>query len=313
MKEKAAVARRVIRVGTGLLIFCGVLLWSPAQENEPSHFVYYEKAPPIVDLGVEDLRRDYPGLSTVAFAEDQQELPFVLSGIGESLQAFFRYFPNTISREKVQQERLGENGKAEARLDQESYYLVVARIGRETSGFDESRTDAKGKPIVQKRLRGRSFLTSGFAGAGIFFLPVNQKEFRFRFLGRDPEMSGAYVVAFSSKRECSLQGKFEMGEDQGLLLSQGLAWIHPDSFRLLTMTTSLQAVLSPKPVVLSLRTNIQFDAITFKSAAQTFSLPVKVEVNINWQGTAYRNVHRYSDYRLFSVETHETRAPGSLP
>jgi hypothetical protein len=313
MKGISEIARFVLRAGTALLISWGALLCSPAQESASPQLVYYQKARPLVDLSPEELRRDYLELGTVSFSEDQQDLSLVLSRTGESLDAFFRYFPNTISREKVRQERLGENGKIDAKLDQETYYLVVARTGRETSGFDESRTDAKGRPVAQKRLQGKSFLTSGFAGAGIFFLPVNQKEFRFHLLGRDPEMSGAYVVAFSAKRECGLQGKFEMGEDQALLLSQGLAWIHPDSFRLLTMTTSLQAILAPKPVVLALRTNILFDEVTFSSPTRAFSLPVKVEVNINWRGALYRNVHRYSDYRLFSVEVYESRSPVEKP
>jgi hypothetical protein len=297
------------------LALCGLLTLAAAsaQEKGGSSLVYYQRARPVVDLKVEELRQGYPELANVRFSEEEGDLPSVLSRTGETQEAFFRYFPNTISREKVRQERVGENGRVEAHLDQESFYLVVARTGRETSGFDESRTDAKGRPVTRKRLKGQSFLTSGFAGVSIFFLPVNQKEFRFRFLGRDDERCGAYVVAFSAKRESSLLGKIEIGGEEALLLSQGLVWIHPDSFRLLAMTTEIQSILAPQPLVLTLRTSILFEDVDFTSSARTFSLPVKVEVNVNWRGTLHRNIHRYSDYRLFSVETHETRAPVAKP
>ncbi len=304
---------RLLPRGSVLVSVCiafaaGVVALYPGQDPA-EHLTYYLKTPPIVNFGVEELRSSYPDLAGLEVVDDQQELVSILLRTGASLEEFFRFFPNTISREKVRQERMGEDGRLEAKLEQESYYLVMARTGRETSGFDESRTDDRGKPIERKRLRGQSFLTSGFAGVGIFFLPINQKEFQYRLLGRDSSRSGAYVIAFSSRRDSSLRGKLEVGEDEAQLLTQGLAWIHPDTFRLLRMTTVLQAVFATKPVILALRTNIQFDEIKLNASVPSFSLPAKVEVNINWRGTIYRNIHRYSDYRLFSIETHETRAP----
>jgi hypothetical protein len=291
------------------LLAGGLALGAPRQEAGAPGLIYYEKARPIVDLGKEDLLPAYPELAGVQFEEDQDSLETLLARTGASLEAFFRYFPNTISKEKVRQERLRPDGHVDAHLDQESYYLVVARTGRETSGFDESRTDAKGKPVQRKRLRGQSFLTSGFAGAGIFFLPVNQKDFRFRILGRDPARANAYVLAFSARHDSSLQGKFEMEKDEAMLLSQGLAWIHPDSYRLLSMTTGLMGIFAAQPVVLALKTKIWFDIVNFPSATLAFSLPAQVEVSIRWREGNYRNVHRYSDYRMFSVETHESRMP----
>jgi thiol:disulfide interchange protein len=40
-----------------------------------------------------------------------------------------------------------------------------------------------------------------------------------------------------------------------------------------------------------------------------FWLPREVKVTIGWKGRTFRNLHRYSNYRLFSVETYEKRSP----
>jgi hypothetical protein len=51
--------------------------------------------------------------------------------------------------------------------------------------------------------------------------------------------------------------------------------------------------------------NIDFNAVHFKNAQESFWLPEEVTVTLNWNGRVLRNRHKYSDFKLFSVDASE--------
>jgi hypothetical protein len=54
-------------------------------------------------------------------------------------------------------------------------------------------------------------------------------------------------------------------------------------------------------------TEIRFGNAQFKELGTSLWLPQEVAVTIRWKGRIFRNLHRYSDFKLFRVETEEKR------
>jgi hypothetical protein len=93
--------------------------------------------------------------------------------------------------------------------------------------------------------------------------------------------------------------------ESALLLVQGIAWVDPDTFQIIRMRTNLLA--TDHPVALREQTtDIRFSEVRFDGVPQSFWLPF--EVLVSWRvggGITYLNRHRYSDYRLFTVESYD--------
>jgi len=280
-----------------------------AQEPAAKFYVF-RKSAPIVDLSREEVRRAWPEeLMDVAFDDNQEQLRFLVSRIGENAETFFRDFPNTTSSEQVREERISASGKAQAHVNREFSYLVITG-GDDPDAFEENRVEKNGKPAKYEVVPG-FFRTTGFATSYVFFRPHNQREFRFRYLGRQTGEPHAHLIAFEQDEHSRLLGTFNMGLIRGLdfayLVYQGLIWVDPDNYHILRIMMTVAATVSFKPHELQVRTDVWFSPVSFPSMAGTFWLPREVHVLIDWSGTRFRNRHLYSDYKVFSVESFEKR------
>ena len=279
----------------------------PSTAALPSGSSLFELNNPIVDLSFEQIRRSYPELADLRFEDSPDELARILAQLGSNAVAFFRDFSDTASREEVYQERLAWDGSVEDNMIQQFNYLMLPRGDGSASGYREERMDVQGRPLVRNRIRtGFSFLTSGYAAAHLFFLPRNQGDFRYRHLGQ--KSAGApVVIVFSQKPESRLTGSLALGNDTAELLYNGILWLDPQSYQILRIRTDLFALQALHPLSLSLQTDVQLSPVRFPTVAQEFWLPREVVVSIVWERKRYRNIHRYSNYRRFSVESHEKR------
>ncbi|MBZ5496064.1 MAG: hypothetical protein LAP85_06645 [Acidobacteriia bacterium] len=266
----------------------------------------------MVDLTVEELLRTYPGeLGDLEFAENQAELGFMLQKTGESVEAFFRDFPNTASKEQVRLERLRADGRIDDHIEQNFNYLLVVHPDKEGINYEESRTDSGGHPIRPARLRGYSSLSSGFAGTSVFFHPRYQSSSRFRYLGRQRSEPNYFAIAFAQRPETGICfGTFRVGERMLPipLLYQGLAWVDPLTYQIVRLRTDLLAPRSD--VGLTRQTSeIWLSEVRFTTVTKTFWLPREVLVTVSSLGQIFRNRHRYSDYQVFLVESHDKIEP----
>jgi len=265
----------------------------------------YAKARTVVDMTVEELRRDYPKeRDDLEFDDNQAELNTLLKKTGESVEALFRDIPNTSSKEQVRRERLKNDGSVDSASTQDYFYLVLPG---KTVLWEEIRTDDKGRLLPAASMPGSSFLTSGHAGVAIFFHPLYQDSSRFRILGRQRAESKAWVIAFAQKPEDGRPaGRFEseLILTTARIMYQGLAWIDPGTHQILRMRTDL---LAPRSDVLLARqtTEIWYQEVHFADVPQVFQLPREVLVTTDFNGQTYRNRHRYSDYVVFSVESRD--------
>jgi hypothetical protein len=156
-------------------------------------------------------------------------------------------------------------------------------------------------------------MTIGFVALAACFHPAFQRESRFRYLGRELlNGQSTYVVAFAQRPEMAqLAGRVMFGDEVGFVFMQGVAWIDPVSFRILRLRTDIE---QPEQVVGLQResTEVEYSEVTFKQGGKTLWLPREVTVKGQLRQYTFHNRHRYSDYRLFVVQTEQKqKSPSS--
>jgi hypothetical protein len=114
-----------------------------------------------------------------------------------------------------------------------------------------------------------------------------------------------YVVTFAQRPGVARQaGRVAFDDKAGFVFAQGVAWIDPARFRILRLRTDIQ---QPELNVGLQRetTEVEYSEVTFKQGGKTLWLPREVTVSGQLNQYIFQNQHRYSDYRLFIVQTEE--------
>jgi VWFA-related protein len=288
-------------------------------ENQSSlarEIQYYYGARTIVDLKLGQLLEQYPELQGLQPASSQDPLGPALERVGGNVKAFFQNLPNTTSIEEVHQERLSSSGKVTEDGLQKFHYLVLRDTEKNASELKEYRTDARGRPIKPHVLpSGPTLITQGFTASSAYFDPAYQSGSDFRYLGTaDLDGHQTCVVAFAQRPETAgILSRLELQSGpirSAVVLVQGIAWIDQRSFQIVQLITNL--LKSRDDLGLNREsTQIRFAPVHFTKASTDFWLPIEVVVTLEWQGETYRNKHRYSKYRLFSVQTEEHPKEGT--
>jgi hypothetical protein len=134
------------------------------------------------------------------------------------------------------------------------------------------------------------------------FQPENLKESRFRYLGRQKVgKHETLVVAFAQSPEwVSLPGQISMGSVSCRYFMQGVVWIDQSIFQIVRLETDLQAAV-PELHLTRLRSEVSFSEI--RIAERNLSLWMPSVVTISWETKeqAAMELHRYSNYKLFTA------------
>lgn len=279
----------------------------------------YAQVDSVVSAPLKSLVKAFPELQGLEPAGSASDLNAILRKTGETVQSFFRNFPNTVSVEQVRQERLGRSGNTKDALDQRFQYLLLAQPEKGGMGLEELRTDEHGEQSAMGGLNSGFMLTSGFASTSLLFHPAFQSGTSFRYLGRQ-QVGGHtyYLVAFAQNpAKAQIYESFVVKEkDSVAVLFQGFAWIDSESYRIVRLRTDL---LKPQPKLRLQQqtTEIKYAPVEFKQVAAAMWLPSEVAVTLEWRGKTYRNFHRYSDFKIFRTETkekiHSVDQPATAP
>lgn len=275
---------------------------------------------------------DLKGLHPVTNKQQGEKfLNTILGRVGNNVRQFFAEFPDITSHEHITMERLGPGGRIEFWRDETFRYLAVARPGQAVSTLEEYRTDKSGKPVQPTGLTQGFVVTKGFASAAIYLHPALQPDSSFRYLGKQKlDRRDTDVIAFAQRPAwAGLPIEVSIGGRTASLLVQGLLWIDPANYQIVRMRTDL---LAPCPYLglMGATTVITFRRVRFQEMPETVLwLPRKVTVTTKWEGNGYtertsalygtnglttviarhrqqltfRNIHRYSHYRLFGSKS----------
>ncbi len=281
----------------------------PGAADAISEVQIYSRARSLIDMTREELQLTYPSeTQDLEFDENSDVLNTLLEKVGARVESFFRDFPNTLSKEQVRREIMGSHGNVE---DSETQYFSYSVYSDPSGTLEEVRTDSRGHPLPVTLMSKASYLTTGFASMSVYFRPRYQAGSRFRYLGRQRSASRAYVIAFAQRPgNANVVGIYSSAftPGQAQLLYQGLAWVDPDTYQIVRMRTDL---LAPRLDVLlgQVTSELTFGEVRFVSIPEAFWLPREVVVTIQADGRMFRNLHRYSDYQLFTVGAQDKILP----
>ncbi len=243
-----------------------------------------------------------PELGTLRRAKDQTLLPVILERSGQRVADFFRNMVDMVAHEDVRQEVLGPAGSVAAIQDVKYDYLILANGHQAPVAYSEYRTDVHGHAAEQAGIAQGYAITSGFVLKSAYLLPQLQAESTFRFVGEQTFNSrDTYVLAFAHRpRGTAYWGTVVTAWGRVRVLDQGIIWVDKNTFQIVRIRTDLLAAHSE--IGLAVQTTVvTLGEVQIADMPGPLWLPDQVSVYAIFQGQAFRNEHRYTNYERFRV------------
>jgi len=292
----------------------------PRLDLTPSEIEIYKAAQTLIDWSPSQIRHS-AYLGKLHSIESQDQLPKVLERVGRTVTLMFQDFPRVACDEVISETRPGQSGvqfmgdyagvpiTADYTARHKLRYIIIPSPSGDVPGFEEYRTDLNGNPIDAMSLRGFLMTSSKYVSTYLYFSPAYQHDSRFRYFGTE-KIRGreSHVVGFAQEPEKARRiDRFLAPDGTFDLLFQGLAWIDSETFQILQITTWL---LAPrKDIGIGSHTStVEFYPVQPSGSERVLWLPRDVTVVLDYRGTRVRNTHRYSNFKLFRVES--TIKPG---
>lgn len=227
----------------------------------------------------------------------------LLARTSSQVVGFLDQFSDVKCTEHVEQEKLDKNGKVDLREESTYDYLVILTNTGGELGLDESRLAVKEARRDKKNTP--MLVSNGFATLFLVFHPYYVDSFHFALAGdavvdERPliKVSFEHMPGTRSPAALALRGK-----EYPLELS-GVAWIDPETGAITrieaTIGNSLQDV-----GLKSLQSEVEFAPAPFHDMKVPYWFPAMATVEVETPRQHWRNTHRFTDYKRFSVNTEE--------
>jgi hypothetical protein len=284
-----------------LWIFCAPGL----QAQVSTQVLPFPAGKTVIEMTADELLQYYSSeLRRLEWAQNQDPLSPLLNKTGERVQEFLRDFAGTSSKELVLMQLLGYTGNIARSESREFSYMMFYHPGDSRLFLEEYRTDKQNRPIAHDAVQGY-FVTSGYLGFSLNFHPKYQQDLRFRYLGQQTSDSRAHIIAFAQKPDTKDLMIAYTDTTSGRVVKlpvQGIAWIDPGTFQIVRIKVNLQPAYNQSSLTEQI-TDIQFGDAHFKDVEKHLWLPREVVVITISANCIFRNYHRYSDFKLFAVNS----------
>jgi hypothetical protein len=240
-----------------------------------------------------------------SFCQDlvQQARQVFLDKAARQASAFLKQFSEVKCTEQVTQEKLTPGGKVEFQEGSTFDYLMILSNAGGDLSFNESR-------LAQKSDRNPKNLpmlvTNGFGTLLLIFHPYYQRGFEFSDMGDD-------VVAGKRLRRIHFQHIHGLRSPAGLLLRgreypldlEGTAWLDPDTGTVVRMSARFDRGLQDLGLRM-LRSEVDYAPVSFPGVRDAEWLPAMATVEVETQRQHWLNVHHFTSYQRFDVNTQES-------
>jgi len=236
-----------------------------------------------------------------AAADDS--LQALLARTSDQVSSFLDLLSETNCTEHVTQMKLGDSGriveKQEAAFD---YLILLSNTGGDLN-LVESRlpSDPKAKPKEGAPL----LLSNGFSTLFLIFHPSYSAGFEFSLEGEETVNGRALTkVHFQHIRGTSSPAALAVRGREYPLDLTGTAWIDPATGVISRLDAQLESGMEDVGLR-TLRTNVQYAPVSFDAMSQVYWLPAQATVEVESLHQHWRNIHTFSGYKRFSVNTKE--------
>jgi hypothetical protein len=222
----------------------------------------------------------------------------LLDRAGKAVELFWDQLSAVDCVESVTQEKLGPNGKILYRQQSDFDYLAVLQLSGNDLLLEESRA-----PIRQAEAK-RSvplLVTNGFSAFEFIFHPLYQGGFEYSE-PRPVESDGRalWLVEFHQARGGRSPSVLKLREREYPVSWQGSAWIDRQSSAVVRIQAAAGGMedLGVKTML----SDVRYAPIEFKGDPAAHWLPAVATVEVETTRQHWRNLHRFTKYKLFSVD-----------
>jgi hypothetical protein len=241
---------------------------------------------------------------TRAEGPDPPSLAKVLERASVRVSEFLDQFSNVKCVEQVTQTKLKPNGKVELEETSSFDYLVILTNAGGDLSLNESRLPLKEAGADRKK-NISMLLSNGFATLFLVFHPYYSGSFEFTDTGSETfEGHIARKLHFVHTRNTrSIAALALRGREYPLELS-GDAWVDPETGNVLRMEATIGSTLEDVGMK-SLQASVHFAPVVFSKDQAAYWFPSEAVVEVETPKQHWRNTHRFTSYKQFSVSTEE--------
>jgi len=233
-----------------------------------------------------------------------EPLDKILDRTSQKVSEFVDEFSNVKCIEQVTQQKLRPNGKVEIEQQSTFDYLVILTNAGGDVTLNESRLPVK-EAKVNRRQDISMLLSNGFATLFLVFHPTYISNFEFTDAGTElVDGHHARKIQFQHIHGTrSIAALALRGREYPLELS-GTAWVDPENGNILRLDAGIGATLEDIGMK-TLQSSVEFAPVAFAKDQPVYWFPTEAVVEVETPKQHWRNTHRFSTYKQFSVTTEE--------
>jgi len=162
---------------------------------------------------------------------------------------------------------------------------------------------ARGTPDKKKNMS--LLVSNGFATLFLVFHPYYANSFEFTDLGAE-DLNGHTLekIQFQHVRNMRSPAALALRGREFPLELSGTAWIDPRSGNLAKIVAGVEQGLEDIGMK-SFRSEVSFAPVSFRDVKEAYWFPITATVQVETPRQHWRNTHRFTDYKRFSVSTEE--------
>jgi hypothetical protein len=218
------------------------------------------------------------------------------------VKRFWQQFADVTCNEAVIQAKLGKNNKVTYQREAIFDYLVFLDLQSDGIGVTESRQ--------AKRASGKGenvplLVTNGFSTMLLIFHPYYQNSFEFEPLA-DEVVDGKTLqrVHFRHVKGTRSPSVLQLRGRDYPLDFEGTAWLDPESGAIVRIESGLEASMEDVGLR-AFHSDVRYAPVRFSTSTEQYWLPITAEIEAETPRQHWRNIHRFTDYKLFSADAHE--------
>jgi len=245
-------------------------------------------------------------IASAASTPSTPPLEEVLRRTGRAVEAFEQDFSAINCTEEVSQVKLGPGGKPLAHQESAFDYLVMVHAAPDDLTVEESRREVKTPGEDKKKLP--LLVTDGFSTLLLVFHPFFQGSFEYAPPEADV-LDGRKVlrVQFRQIHGARALSELQLRGHDFPLEWHGTAWIDARSNAIVRITAGLEGSMDDVGLR-SLDADVRYAAVRFAGDPADHWLPDTATVEAQTPRQHWRNIHRFINYKRFTVDTKETLA-----
>ncbi len=236
-----------------------------------------------------------------------QDLDALLAKTSRQVAAYLDRVSDVKCTEQVTQLKLGPQGRVEAREQSSFDYFILLQGGGDDLLLNESRLPvhdarpAKNVPLL---------ISNGFSTLFLIFHPYYRGSFAFSLLqGEAAEGAPRLVrVGFVHRKGMRTPAALAVRGREYPLELAGTAWIDPDDGAIVRLQATLAADMSDVGLR-DLHADVEYAPVRLPGWAGESRFPAVATVDVESLRQHWRNIHRFTDYSRFVVDTEEKVSP----